>query len=300
MFRLQDGKAVIEPGQLESFRLGLVNNRLPAIWGGWQHGGLLYKVSAMTVPSPQCGNFDLYKLEVQNPTAEPLPSKLFAAVDGPPDMHFEDGVVRGLGENVFLIADPPVGHKLETRDCGLVRQAGEGLMRGLEPAIRGRPSTAIASGSTACRSSIASRPSRRRNTSSVWPRRRTSAAIIWSSRSSSGDLVFEYRVEGCAPKTLDCVEWIAKNQRPLCVDSRTPATSTATAPSKSVRAWPPPRASGRRGSARSTSFPRGPRSTSRSRSPAARLNPKCIRQIDVGATPEQACRTSITTRATWA
>ena len=27
-FRLQDGNAVIEPGQLESFRLGLVNNRL--------------------------------------------------------------------------------------------------------------------------------------------------------------------------------------------------------------------------------------------------------------------------------
>ena len=67
-FRLQDGGSVIEPGQLESFRLGLVNNRLPAIWGGWQHGGLLYKVSVMTVPSPQCGNFDLYKLEVQNPT----------------------------------------------------------------------------------------------------------------------------------------------------------------------------------------------------------------------------------------
>ena len=45
-------ETVIEPGQLESFRLGLVNNRLPAIWGGWQHGGLLYKVSVMTVPSP--------------------------------------------------------------------------------------------------------------------------------------------------------------------------------------------------------------------------------------------------------
>ena len=62
-FRMQDGNTVIEPGQLESFRLGLVNNRLPAIWGGWQHGGLLYKVSVMTVPNPQCGNFDLYKLE---------------------------------------------------------------------------------------------------------------------------------------------------------------------------------------------------------------------------------------------
>jgi hypothetical protein len=83
-FRMQDGGSVIEPGQLESFRLGLVNNRLPAIWGGWQHGGLLYKVSVMTVPNPQCGNFDLYKLEIQNPTAQPLPGQLLVAVDGPP------------------------------------------------------------------------------------------------------------------------------------------------------------------------------------------------------------------------
>jgi hypothetical protein len=101
-FRMQDGNSVIEPGQLESFRLGLVNNRLPAIGGGWQYGGLFYKVSVMTVPSPQCGNFDLYKLEVRNPTAQPLPSKLFAAVNGPPDMNVKDGILHGLGE----IKDP--------------------------------------------------------------------------------------------------------------------------------------------------------------------------------------------------
>ena len=117
-FRIQDGNTIIEPGQLESFRLGLVNNRLPAIWGGWQHGGLLYKVSVMTVPSPECGNFDLYKLEVQNPTDRPLPSKLFVAVNGPPDMHVQDGVLFGLGENALLIADPSVRHKLETRGAG--------------------------------------------------------------------------------------------------------------------------------------------------------------------------------------
>ena len=44
VFRLYEGDQEIRPGRLESFRLGLVDNRLPAIWAGWQHGGLLYRV----------------------------------------------------------------------------------------------------------------------------------------------------------------------------------------------------------------------------------------------------------------
>ena len=67
-FRIVDGGKEVMPDSLDTFRLGLVNNRLPAIWGGWRHGDLLYKVSVMTVPDEKNGNFDLYKLEVQNPT----------------------------------------------------------------------------------------------------------------------------------------------------------------------------------------------------------------------------------------
>jgi hypothetical protein len=44
---MHDGKEVT-PDSLETFRLGLVENRLPAIWGGWRYGALLYKVSVMS------------------------------------------------------------------------------------------------------------------------------------------------------------------------------------------------------------------------------------------------------------
>ena len=76
VFRLYKDDKEVKPDSLNSFRLGLVNNRLPAIWGGWEHEGLLYKVSAMTVPSPEHGSFDLYKLQIQNLGQKPLPSKL--------------------------------------------------------------------------------------------------------------------------------------------------------------------------------------------------------------------------------
>ena len=55
VFRMMDGAKEIKPDELESFRLGLVNNRLPAIWGGWEYGNLLYKVSVMTVPDNEIG-----------------------------------------------------------------------------------------------------------------------------------------------------------------------------------------------------------------------------------------------------
>ena len=106
VFRLDDGQHEIKPDSLASFRLGLVDQRLPAIWGGWQHNGLLYKVSVMTIPSAEHGNFDLYKLQVQNPTSAPIPSQLAATIEGPPDMRVEDGVVSGLGDAPFLLVDP--------------------------------------------------------------------------------------------------------------------------------------------------------------------------------------------------
>ena len=120
-FRIvEDGKEVM-PDSLDSFRLGLVNDRLPAIWGGWRHGDLLYKVSAMTVPDAKNGNFDLYKLEIQNPTDKAAASKLAAVLEGPPDMRLEDGVVRGLGDAPFLIADPPSGAGTQAARLGAVR-----------------------------------------------------------------------------------------------------------------------------------------------------------------------------------
>jgi hypothetical protein len=208
-FRLQDGGVTIEPGQLESFRLGLVDNRLPAIRGGWQHGGLLYRVSVMTVPSPQCGNFDLYKLEIQNRTDQPLPSRLFVAVDGPPDMRIENGILRGLGENVFLIADSSVNHKLHTRGAGWCDKRAKGYFA--KPAAGNY------------RLGFDGLPVVYRFEAEAAKKYAVYLAAIQDIAEAekpqrSGDLVLQYRVEGCSPQTLDCFDWIAKHNRPLWVE----------------------------------------------------------------------------------
>ena len=130
VFRLYDGTREIMPGDLESFRLGLVDNRLPAVWGGWEHEGLLYKVSAMTVPSGELGNFDLYRLDIQNIGARPAASKLVAAIDGPPDLRLEHGIVRRIGTRAVYGR----GCAGRTGSCasrlGTVRQAREVLRYG--------------------------------------------------------------------------------------------------------------------------------------------------------------------------
>ncbi|MBU4273743.1 MAG: hypothetical protein KKA28_17935 [Planctomycetes bacterium] len=284
-FRLQDGGAVIEPGQLDSFRLGLVNNRLPAIWGGWRHGDLLYKVSVMTVPSPQCGNFDLYKLEVQNPTAGPLPSKLLVAVNGPPDMHVKDGVLRGLGENAFLIADPSVANKLETRDAGWCDKRAKAYLGRGEPVIKtyrlgfdGLPVVyrfKAEAGKKYVVYLAGTQP---------WlpgenlkaPRR-------------AGDLVAEYRVEGCAPKTFDWSNWfVAKDKnKPPCVgfeNARDVDGDGAIEVSAGVAA-----SSRLRHTCLSAVwvFPEGTKSDKPDSVAGGAMKDKCIRFIDVGITPEQ-------------
>ena len=81
----------------------------------------------MTVPSPQCGNFDLYKLEVQNPTAEPLPSKLFVAVNGPPDMHVQGRRAPRPGRKRVPDRRPVGRPQAGNPRRRLVRQAGESL-----------------------------------------------------------------------------------------------------------------------------------------------------------------------------
>ena len=96
-----------------------------------------------------------------------------------------------------------------------MRQAGKSHRRGQ---VR-RLATPAASASTVCRWSIVSRRKRRRNTSFAWPRRRNWPAIICEAPQRSGDLVLEYRVEGCAPKTLDCFDWTAQHpNQPLYLE----------------------------------------------------------------------------------
>jgi hypothetical protein len=133
VFRLDQGQREIEPGRLDTFRLGLVGQRLPAIWAGWRHDNLLYKVSVMTIPSADLGNFDLDKLEIQNPTRQPIASRLVVGLDGPPDMRVDQGVVRGLGGAPFVVVDPPDDSNLVLRDWGLCDKRAKAYATGGGP-----------------------------------------------------------------------------------------------------------------------------------------------------------------------
>ncbi|MHB9076670.1 MAG: hypothetical protein ACYC3X_04135 [Pirellulaceae bacterium] len=217
VFRLDDGQREIKPDALASFRLGLVEQRLPAIWGGWEHNGLLYKVSVMTVPSADNGNFDLYKLQVQNSTSAPISSQLAATLEGPPDMRVEQGVVRGLGAAPFLIVDPEAAPERTFRDWGLCDKRAKAYGTGGGP---GKTEPAVAS----YRTGLDGLPVQYR-----FKAEPTTKYLVYlvstphiggyllEQPKQPGDLVFEYKVEGLAPQTLDWVQYLAKQQQPLCV-----------------------------------------------------------------------------------
>jgi hypothetical protein len=216
VFRLDDARQEIKPDALDSFRLGLVDGRLPAIWGGWQHNGLLYKVSVMTVPSAGHGNFDLYKLQVQNRSSQPVPSQLTATLEGPPDMRLDDGVVRGLGDAPFLIADAGVAYERVLRDWGLCDKRAKAYAAGGGP---GKTEAAVASYRLGLDGlpvvyRVKAEPNKKYlvylvSTPHI-------AGHLLERPDKPGDLVFEYKVEGLAPQTLDWMEYITRKQQPLC------------------------------------------------------------------------------------
>ena len=236
------------PDSLDSFRLGLVNNRLPAIWGGWRHGDLLYKVSVMTVPDEKNGNFDLYKLEIQNPTDKAAASKLAAVLEGPPDMRLEDGVVRGLGDAPFLIADPPSEQALKLREWGLCDKRAKAYATGPGP---GATEPAVAS----YRVGLDGVPVVYRVQGRAGPEvcglpgldaahRRV---IIWSTRSRRA--TWSMSIAWKAARRRRSITWsISRRRASRCASISTkPRTRTAMATSRFGQAWPPTRRSGRRG-----------------------------------------------------
>ena len=286
-FRILDDGKEIMPDSLDSFRLGLVNNRLPAIWGGWRHEDLLYKVSAMTVPDAKNGNFDLYKLEVQNPTDKAAVSKLAAVLEGPPDMRLEGGVVRGLGDAPFLIADPPSEQLLKLRDWGLCDKRAKAYATGPGP---GATEPAVAN----YRVGLDGVPVVYRF--KAQPGRKYVVGLVSTPHiggyylehpKKAGDLIYEYRVEGCAPQTLDYLDYIHKKSQPLCVhfdeaadkdgDGYIEVRSGVAANSK----------------IRQTRlsviyvFPEGTKIDDPAAVYSGSMNGQCVRHINVGTTPEQ-------------
>lgn len=286
-FRILDGGKEVMPDSFESFRLGLVNNRLPAIWGGWRYGDLLYKVSVMTVPDAKNGNFDLYKLEIQNPTDKPLPSKLAAVLEGPPDMRLEEGVVRGLGDAAFLLADQPSEQALKLRDWGLCDKRAKAYATGPGP---GTTEAAVDN----YRVGLDGVPVVYRFKAE--PRRKYVVCLVSTPHiggyyleqpKQAGDLVYEYRVEGCPAQTLDYLEYLQKKSQPLCVqfdaaedkdgDGYIEVRSGVAANSK----------------IRQTRlsviyvFPEGTKIDDPATVYSGSMNSQCLRHITVGATPEQ-------------
>jgi hypothetical protein len=287
VFRLfADGKE-IEPDTLDSFRIGLMNNRLPAVWGAWAHGGLWYRVTAMTTPGGELGNYDLYKLQIQNPGKGSARACLGAVVEGPPDVRLDDGVVRGLGDAPFLVADGSPVAETTSRDWGLCDKRAKAYAMG------GGPGTVEPAMAT-CRIGLDGVPVTYRFKAE--PGRPYTVCLATTPNvggyyldqpKEPGDLVYEYRVEGCAAQTLDHVAALNPHEGPLFAafaaahdlngDGFIEVSSGVTKDSR----------------LRHTRlsviyvFPDGTDVSDVSRVCGGAMNAQCVFHIDVGATPEQ-------------
>jgi hypothetical protein len=293
VFRLYKDGREVKPDTLDSFRLGLVNNRLPAIWGSWQDNGLSYKVSVMTVPSPDNGNYDLYKLEIQNPTDKPITSSLVAEVDGPPDLRFADGVVRGLGDAAFVIADQSAEADLFLRDYGLcdkrarstrlvLREGWDKAMETCRYGMDGLPVTYRFKAKTGEKYCVfLASPSN------------YDARYNFPEPKEIGDQIFEYQTEGCPPRKIDHIQFLRQCGKPineappLCArfdgakdengDGYIEVRSGVAAESKlrlSILSM-------------IYVFPEGTKIESDKSVYTGAMNSQCTYRIDVGATPEQ-------------
>jgi len=287
VFRIQDGKQELAPGDMGSFVLGLVHDRLPAVWGGWRHGDLVYKISAMTVPDEKNGYYDLYKLEVQNPTTRPATSLLVAGFDGPPDLRLEDGVVRGLGAVPLTLADKSVPAKLTRREWGLCDKRAKAYETGFGPA-KGKEVVGT------FRLGLDGVPVVYRVR--VDPAKKYTVCLVSAAHVSgallevpqkSGDQVFFYKVEGARSQTLDYVEYIRRKDQPLFAgfdgardvdgDGYIEIAAGVTDASPVRYTW----------LSRIYIFPEGTKVGDPAAVYSGSLDKQCLRHIEVGATPEQ-------------
>ncbi len=287
VFRLDSAGREVKPDELPSFRLGLVAGRLPAVWGGWQHDGLLYKVSVMTVPSAEHGAFDLYKLEVQNRGDAPRTSGLVAVLEGAPDMRLEHRTVRGLGAAPLLVADPPRQVELVRRDWGLCDKRAKAYATGpgpgpTEPAVSryrlgldGLPVVyrCKAEADAEYLVYLVATPH--------------IAGHLVEKPQAPGDLVWQYHVEGCPSQTVDYIPYLRAKNQPITVRFEQARDADGDGYLE-VRAGVD-EASRVRHTRLSAIyvFPADTAVASDEAVFSGSLNDKCLWHIDVGATPEQ-------------
>jgi hypothetical protein len=285
VFRLREKGVELEPGDLEGFRLGLVGGYLPAIKSSWEHGGLRYKVAAMSRPFGS-GAYDIYRVEVTNPTSKPLPSALIAGLDGPPDMRPADGVVRGLGSVPFLLT--PAGASFEpavSRDWGLCDKRAKTYECGAGPGDTEAAvsSTRIGMGGLPVVYRFAAKAGVRHD---VWTAASPHIAAFLGKVTKAGDLILRYEVEGAGSQTVDWFTYISQKPRVICVGFRGAGDLDGDGMVE-VRA-----ACDARSRLRHTRlsaiyvFPAGTPVADPAELVAGRLNALCVQHIDVGATPE--------------
>jgi hypothetical protein len=215
-FSLEPGAEDFPPGELESFRLGLVDDKLPAIWAGWEYKGLAYRVSVMAVPFGDAGDaMDLYKLEIRNPSQSHLEGKFVAGVDGPPDMRLEGDVVRGLGDAPFFLTDPPQTTRLLTRDWGLVDKRTKSYFQGGGKADGpGIHTTRIGLDGLPVVYRVKVTPGKQYT---VYLASAPRIGKLLPQPKKTGDLVFQYEVEGAAPRAADAIDYSGKDSPPICL-----------------------------------------------------------------------------------
>ena len=285
VFRLYDGDKEIGPDQLDSFRLGLVRGNLPDIWAGWQYEGLQYKVSVVAVGYGDQGAYDLYKVEMSNPTSAAKESKLAVGLDGPPDMRLDGDLITGLDGAPFALVDKPDSTSLMTRDWGLCDKRAKSYGVGGGP---GQTEEAIAT----TRIGMDGPPVVYRvkvdgsRSYTVYLAASPHISRLLQQPKKLGDLVFQYEVEGCAPQTLDWFDYIGKKAQPLCVGFTGAhdvdgdgylQVSAGTAPNSRFKHT--------RLSVIYV-FPDNMKVDDISQVYSGSMNGQCIQHVDVGATPE--------------
>ncbi|MHB0999913.1 MAG: hypothetical protein ACYC27_11770 [Armatimonadota bacterium] len=207
VFRLKDGDKEIMPCDIDSFRLGLMNNRIPAIWAGFASDSLLYKITVMCAPDSQ-GAFDLYKIEIQNPTQSPLQSKLFAGIDGPPDMWLDGDVVRGQSDTPLLITTSPESSSMTLRDWGLCDNRAKSYGwtgYGLYPDIAPDPDLALSRVGLDGVPIVYRMKAEQGKKYTVFMATNSSLPGRVKAPAKSGDLIFEYSAEGSLPVKADLI-----------------------------------------------------------------------------------------------
>ena len=163
------------------------------------------------------GPYDLYRLDVQNHTDKPQQSLLSAIVEGPPDMRLMDGVVRGLGEAPFLIADPPSLSKLAFRDWGLCDKRAKGYTGGGTPGVTEKAFDSMRIGLGGIPVVYRFKVEKDKKYIVYLAATQHINGYHLENPKNPGDYVLKFQAEGAAPKTIDYIKYIAEENRPLCV-----------------------------------------------------------------------------------